>query len=350
MKEENRKFITSDGFYERVKLVMDYKNISIDSLHEIINNEIGYEISKNNLNIYLQRVPNTNFLIALSKALSISSDYLLGISDEDLFGTGFNYDYESQKYKKYLNNDYSLYFYPTVSNSPQNHISGKQRVTKAKLSVFHDVSYKAKLTIITDENEKKEYVGNFLLSDSYDVGYIYLHGTKLGEMVFMSFCDPNINGNVVKVEALVGLMISVSSGDFKRVPVMSRFVLSKVSVATEKFDAVLSNLILNTKYINLSDDSLSDALHNLNLSDDLEKELLSRLRSAFPPKTYRRIEEGYLLNTIKNDFNLPFDEIYKLINNLRLNSLDCVSNNKANKSVDTHLFRYISDVKTMEAE
>lgn len=350
MKDENRRFITSDSFYERVKLVMDYKNISIDSLYEIINKEIGYEISKNNLNIYLQRVPNTNFLIALSKALSISSDYLLGISDVDLFESGFNYNYESQKYKKYLCNNYSLYFYPTVSNSPKNHISGKQRVIKAKLSIFHDVSYKAKLSIITDENEEKEYVGNFLLSSSYDVGYIYLHGTKFGEMVFMSFCDPNINGNTVKVEALVGLMISVSAGDFKRVPVMSRFVLSKDAISTDKFDAVLSNLILNNKYINLLDDSLSTALQSLNLSSDLKGELLSRLRSAFPPKTYHRIEESYILNTIKNDFNLSFNDTYKIINCLKLNSLDCVSNNKANKSVDTHLFKYIYTPKTTETK
>lgn len=329
MKEENKKFLDVETFNKRVFEVMKYKGITIDNLFEIINNEIGYEITKNNLNIYLQRIPNAHFLIALSKALKISTDYLLGLTENGLYKSGFDYNFHEDKYKKYQG-CYYFYYYPTVSHLPQ-------KINKAELSI--DENYKVQLIITTDEKDKKIYIGDFILSDKYDIGYISLVGHNIGEKVFLSFCDPVINGTVVKVELILGAMLSVSSGALRRVPVMSRFVLSRNEISKDKIDAIEANLMLNTKYINISPSSMRKSVSKVITDEDLQKKIINRLECAFEKKECYILEESYILNTLKNDMNLSFEQANKLLNMIRIESM-YIANNKLNQSLDSRLYEY----------
>ena len=333
MKEDNKKFIDISEFYERVKKIMSYKSMTIDDLYDAITNRVGYQITKSNLLIYLQRVPNVNFLVALSKALNVSADYLLGLSDSDLYNDGFDLKYNTQKYKKYFGT-YYLYFCPTVNNSPS-------KVSTASLRIEPDIGCKVTLSIETTENETKEYLGTLVLSQSYDVGYIVLKCKNFGEMIYMSFCDPVINGTSVTTEFLVGAMISISSGDFKRVPVMSRFVLSKRDILQDNEDIIRANLLLNTKYVFLTKESLSKAILQTNMETALHEAIEQRLAAAFTPKETFAIEESYVLNTLKNDLCLTFHQAMDLLTQLRLLSLTS-ANNKLNKSLDARLYAYIT--------
>lgn len=334
MNEDNKKFLNTEDFTERITNVMNCKGITVDSLCQKLVDEVGYSITKNNLNIYLQRVPSVYFLIALSKALGVSTDYLLGLEDVNLYSTGLDYCYDDKKYKKY-DGDYYFYFYPTVSNSPQ-------KINVAKLTINKFVSYKAKLVIETDEKDKKVYTGDFLLSDIYNVGYIILKGINLGEMVFLSFCDPVINGEVVKTQIVLGSMMSVSSGDFKRVPVTSRFLISRTEISKDAEEIIKSNLLLNTKYININLECISEALNAINFSESQIEKIIKRLTSAFSEKKYYKIEESYILNTLKNDMNFSITQTEKIISALRLHSLSN-ANNKINKALDSRIYNYLSN-------
>lgn len=395
MKEDNKKFIEPNQFRDRILRVMELKNMTMDNLYDILNNEIKYEISKNNIGVYIQRSPNTNFLYALCKALGVSADYLLGLSDENLLNSGFDYQYRDKRYNKYICDNYYFYYYPTVSNSPT-------KVNIAQLSIAFDGNFKAELRIQTDENEQKRYIGEFILSKNYEVGYINLTGVNIGEMVNLSFHDPNINGET-KTQILVGAMLSVSSGDFKRAPVMSRFILSRHKIDDEYIDAIKANLTLNNKYIEIDEDCFKEAFENMDLEDSLKEKIITRLTNAFQGNnyfkfeneineldlngflkmkmlselnnilntkdfselenvinnmkleetlknkiiielarkfqgnTYFRFEEAFILNTITKDFKLSFEQSMKILNALRIKSISN-ANCKINHKIDTRLY------------
>ena len=333
MKEDNKKFIDSSDFALRVLRVMEVKNISIRQLHERIV-QIGYDITLNNLGIYLQRVPSSNFVVALSKALCISTDYLLGLEDIDSISNTFDYSYENKRYQKYIG-DYFFYFFPTVSNTPQKLVVAKMSIIKAG-NTLH-----AYLNVTTDEGCPKLYHGDILLSNIFQVGYACLYGSSIGEIVYLSFCDPVINGDM-NINILLGLMISVSSGTVaKRVPVTSRFFVSRSEIQDNDLDLVRAQLMLNSKFICISSDSIDQAITS-SLPENVDRtKFLARIKSAFEPKSFFLIDENYIINTLASDFKLSNDTIDYLISSLRNASFTSI-NNKINPSNESRLFRFLN--------
>ena len=85
-------------------------------------------------------------------------------------------------------------------------------------------------------SEGQDQSGDILLSNIFQVGYACLYGSSIGEIVYLSFCDPVINGDM-NINILLGLMISVSSGTVaKRVPVASRFFISRSEIQDKNLD------------------------------------------------------------------------------------------------------------------
>lgn len=330
MNNENRHFVNVELFNKRALSALKARNLTLDTLYHKLNEEIGYTITKNNLNIYLRRPPNTNFLIALCKALSVSSDYLLGITEADIFNSQFDLNYDSRKYKKYEHNNYTLYFFETASNN-------STELKEATLSIRHNVFYQATLCIKTDEEHSKNYFGEFLLSNTYDIGYITLKGIGIGEIVHLSFYDPIINSNALDTELFTGAMVSVSAGDIKRAPVLSKFIISRKELDKSKIDAIKANLLLNTKYIEIETEKLYTSLNSCLINSDKRSQIENRLKSAFKEHTYFKLEESYLLNTLSKDFDLTKEETNDLLHALRLNS-NAKSNYKINKKTDSRLY------------
>jgi transcriptional regulator with XRE-family HTH domain len=326
MKEENKGFFDSEKFVERIEETMQVKNISYEQLHQILTEKVGYSITKNNLRIYIQnRTPNIQFAIALSKALDVSMDFLFGTdSDEKTLYKGINYHLLSKRYQKYIG-DYHLYFYNTRSNSVGS-------IIHANLSVRLTTKYEVSMEIATTEGGIKKYKGQLLISDLTPTVYMLLYA-EFGEVVSMTFYDEAVNFN--KFRCAVGAMLSVSSGDLKRSPVMNRFVLTDYEVTEEKKIFLEAHLRMNTKYINIKPKKLRDVLSNL--IDENAEDILKRLSNAFSEQSYFSIEESFIENTIKNDYDLSSEEVERLIAELRNNSL-APANSKVNRSLDTKLF------------
>ena len=333
MTKENKKFVDTNLFYERVESVLKSKQITLDTLYKTLNDDIKYVITKNNLSIYLHRPPNPNFLIALCKALNVSSDYLLGLNEDNAFNSEFDLNYDSKRYTKYIHDNYSFYFLETFSNTSTN-------LQTANLSIKKNVFFEAVLKIKTEDGYIKEYSGQFLLSNAYDIGYITLKGKRIGEIVHLSFHDPVINRDNMNCELFSGAMMSVSAGDIKRSPVLSKFiVLRNGNIDQSQKDALKANLLLNCKYIEIDSENFSDALRNCNFDSELRDKIEERIKHAFNEYKYYKLEESYILNTLSKDFKLSKMQTYQLLNSLRLNST-AKSNCKINSKTDSRLFDF----------
>lgn len=103
---------------------------------------------------------------------------------------------------------------------------------------------------------------------------------SIGEIAHLAFCDPIINTSVVNVEIILGAMLTISSGDNKRVPVMSRFILSRNKIEPEKYNILKANLLLNSKFIPISTDEIESAVGSLALCETTKEELIMQLKSS----------------------------------------------------------------------
>ena len=137
-------------------------------------------------------------------------------------------------------------------------------------------------------------------------------------------------------------MLSISSGDMKRAPVMSRFIMTRNEVNEDKLDYIRANLSLNTKYINISPNAIKKVTEIIrhDLPFDIAEKIENRLKNAFVKNEYYSIDESFICNTLMRDYNLTQETIDRLIALLRLNSI-CNANNKINKTLDSRLFNMI---------
>lgn len=332
MKIENKEFFEPEIFIDRVTEAMRIRSLNYDHLYEILNDKVGYSITRSNLKIYIhQRTPNIQFAIALSRALGVSLDFLFGNDDEEReLIKGINYQLNSNRYKKYLGEHY-VYFYNTVSNEPS-------EIQPARLKIEFTTKYEVTMYVDTTEGDTKIYEGNFLISDVSPNVFITLHA-DFGEIISMSFFDESINFS--KFKCAVGAMLSISSGDLKRAPVMNRFILTNYKVPDDKMDFVYAHLRLNTKYINVVPKELDKSIKEAIQDAEKAECIIKRIRNAFSVREYISIEESYITNTIKRDFELSFNETEKVIADLRINSLANI-NSKINRSLDTKIFECTS--------
>lgn len=333
MRDTNKSFLSAATFGDRVFKVLEAKGITIDQLYSTLVNEIGYEITRNNLNLYLKRIPNVNFLVALSRAIGVPTDYLLGIDNESDFNSGLYFKYTNHKYTKYLHDDYYMYFFATAKNA-------EHRLIEAKLSIKYDSFYRVEMFIPLDTGNFKCYEGELIISDTYKISYITLHGVNFGEIVHISFIDPSLNIEGATFQLAIGAMSSISGGGLSRIPVMSRCVISRQKITSNKLDMIKANLKLNSKYINVSPDDLKRAVReNISVPEKAEN-IIKRIQQAFPIKETHSIVESFLIDTIRSDFNLNDEEITKLLISLRMKS-NSDSLAKINKSLDDRIYRYI---------
>lgn len=336
MREENKDFFKQNIFLERVQSAMARRDIDYDQLCDLLNNKVNFKIAKGNLRMYIaQRAPNVNFLMALSEALSVSCDFLLGRND-DGWQEGINHRIHSKRYKKY-EGEYFLYFYETVDNE-------MREIVPAKLKIDFTNKYEVTMIINTKEGGQKTYIGDLQISETSPNVFIILK-SDFGEIVSMAFYDEAMNFQTFK--CAVGSMLSISAGDLKRAPVCNRFVITDYEVKKEKMKFIYAHLKMNTKYINIASDKLEDSVKNVlkgTKHENKAEKIIKRLKVAFEEKRYYAIEESFLTNTVRKDSEIPISIADELVAEMRNSSLANM-NSKINKSLDNVVFRntYIKD-------
>ena len=336
---EDKNDITSLGydkktFIARVEEAMHYTKVDYDSLACKFK-DLGYSVTSANLRTYItQRNLSLKVLIFLSRALNVSMDYLVG--NEVTFSSYLNENFDREiygtRYAQYPGN-YWVYFFPTRTNEPE-------ELIRAKLTISEE-SLRCTLQIPISKGASKTYVGHLILSQKTNTAFLSMIGTH-GEIIQFTFNDPNTNQD--KLRFCVAALVSISSGDAKRMPTLSRAIITEKAVTTDGLCFLEANLRLNSKYIDIRLTELQSTLHEFLRQEEIEDadDICQRLQYAFKAKQYISIEEQYLLNTFKNENYLTDLQIEKLIALLRNHSMSNV-NIKTPRSIDARMYLLLRD-------
>lgn len=322
-------------FIKRVEDIMHFSKMDYDLLASKFG-ELGYSITSANLRTYItQRNLSLKVLIYLSKALNISMDYLVGneVAPSTYLNENFDREIYGPRYAQYPGH-YYVFFYPTRTNDPE-------ELIKATLCIEKERGLLSTLQIPVSGGVPKIYTGHLVLSHKTNTAFLSMVGTH-GEIIQLTFNDPNTNQN--KLRLCVAALVSVSSGDTKRMPTLSRAIITEKDISQDGIDFIAANLRLNSKYIDIKCSDLQATLSQFLRQEGVDdaEEVCQRLQFAFKAKQYVSIEEQYFLNTFKNENSLTNLQTERLIAILRNHSLSDI-NNKAPRSIDTRLYLLMKD-------
>ena len=336
-KETNPLCYDRDLFCERVEHSMAIAGISWDQLVERFS-EAGYEISIANLKTYIyQRNASLKLVLCLSKALNASIDYLLGnVITASPIMNGFDKDFSGSRYKQF-NSSYYVYYYPTRTNTPE-------ELIVATLKIKGSDGYSVEFTIPINEDgaaKTKKYQGHLILSKKTHNGFITLYGEN-GELVSLAFNDPNTFQ--YKYTFGIAALLSISSGDGKRSPTLSRAVISSKRLTEKMVEIAKANLRLNSKYITITQANMDATIDAFFAEEGLPEveDVKARLKAAFKPRVYSSIEESYFLNTFKLENNLTDIQAETLVAKMREASVEAI-NNKVPRNLESRLFMTFKD-------
>lgn len=326
-----------EQFCKRVESAMLSAKLDFDTLASKFS-DAGYPITGANLKLYVtKRNPSIKLLIYLSKTLHTSIDYLIGNDSANSFQLNSSFDREmySSRYAQYPGK-YIVYFFPTRTNEPE-------ELIKAELQITESNGFYATLKIPVEGGYDKEYEGHLVLSKKTNTAFLSMIGHN-GEMIQFTFNDPHTNQN--RLRFCISALISVSSGDAKRMPTLSRAVISELELSDEGIKYLEANLRMNSKYIYIQEEkmlsTLTRFLHSEGIAD--AEAICERLQCAFKARRYYSLEEQYFLNTFRRENDLTNLQIESLIADLRNNSLSSI-NVKTPRSLDARLYLLLKEEK-----
>ncbi|MDR2570987.1 MAG: hypothetical protein LBD23_11975 [Oscillospiraceae bacterium] len=221
--------------------------------------EENYSITSSNLRMYIEdqnRTFNIDFLYVFSKVCCVSLDYLVNpeFNVDDI--NGFDYNFFTPRYDKY-HGKYWFYWFSTTENIQ------KERPKRTELEIKNNTQVILKLHPHDDRlkgiaNKEKYYRGNIILSESPTMkAFLYLRDTY-GDVLQVILNDQTFEGH--NVEFALGIAVSVSSGEMKRLPVAHRVCISRKTLTLEGEKFLAPHLNLNNKFINIEEDALRKLL------------------------------------------------------------------------------------------
>ncbi len=287
-------------------------------------------------------------LIKISIALQTDISEFVSFKDDEQISMGNIYssiiendnlvcDTQRSAYKGYLNNEYSIYFYSTIS-SENKLIHGKLQLkdtdeNRCKISLK---LYTGKIDV-EGNPITKNYTGDMIISIPLSSCYCILVNHLIGEMCFLIFHHMFLfNHDMV---CRVGAALTTSSGENRR-PTMHRMIISKY-----KFDLqddcpdlhfLKGQLKLNDSQIIISKseyEKLKEYIFNNNLSEF--QSFFSVFEQSYSKEEYFTIDENKLL-----DSSIPVAAKIQCISLLREKSIYNKYNKISTKS-DEYLFKYL---------
>ena len=208
-------------------------------------------------------------------------------------------------------------------------------MTVATLEINFAKEEAVTMKISTSEGGEKLYYGDLQISEMSPNVFIVLN-SDFGEQVSLTFYDEPMNCETF--QCAVGAMLSISAGDLKRAPVLSRFIITGYDVDEAHMKFIKAHLKLNTKYINISPEMICTSVEAIFGKCEMADRIADRLKKAFYSKRYYAIEDSFIVNTLRKDENLSLHQADELIAELRNNSLSNI-NFKINKSLDSTVYR-----------
>lgn len=240
-------------------------------------------------------------------------------------------------YKGYLNNEYSIYFYSTIS-SENKLIHGKLHLNdtdenRCKISLK---LYTGKIDI-SGERITKNYTGDMIISIPLASCYCILVNQSIGEMCFLIFHHMFLFNH--EMMCRVGASLTTSSGENRR-PTLHRMIISKYEFDLQDDSPDLhflkGQLKLNDSQIMISKASLEE-LKRYALKNNLKEfqDFFSSFETLSTSEEYFIIDENKLL-----DSTISISTKIQCISLLRERSISNKYNKISTKS-DEYLFKYL---------
>lgn len=246
-------------------------------------------------------------------------------------------DTKRSAYKGYLNNEYSIYFYSTVS-SENKLIHGKLYLndTDESRCKINLKLYTGKIDI-AGEKITKNYTGDMIISIPLSSCYCVLINQSIGEMCFLIFHHMFLFNH--EMICRVGAALTTSSGENRR-PTLHRMIISKYEFDLQDDSPDLhflkGQLKLNDSQIMISKASLEE-LKRYALKNNLEEfqDFFSSFETLSTSEEYYIIDENKLL-----DSTISISTKIQCISLLREKSISNRYNKISTKS-DEYLFKYL---------
>lgn len=240
-------------------------------------------------------------------------------------------------YKGYLNNEYSIYFYSTVSS--------ENKLIHGKLCLNDTDENRCRISLklytgkidISGEKITKNYTGDMIISIPLSSCYCILVNQSIGEMCFLIFHHMFLFNH--EMMCRVGACLTTSSGENRR-PTLHRMIISKYEFDLQDDNPDLhflkGQLKLNDSKIMISKASLEE-LKRYALKNNLEEfqDFFSSFETLSTSEEYYIIDENKLL-----DSTISISTKIQCISLLREKSISNRYNKISTKS-DEYLFKYL---------
>lgn len=246
-------------------------------------------------------------------------------------------DTKRSAYKGYLNNEYSIYFYSTISSETKL-IHGKLRIydTDENRCKINLKIYTGKIDI-AGEKITKNYTGDMIISIPLSSCYCILTNQSIGEMCFLIFHHMFLFNHDMMCR--VGAALTTSSGENRR-PTLHRMIISKYEFDLQDDNPDLhflkGQLKLNDSQIIIPKSSFEEVKKYI-FQNDLEEfqAFFSSFEKLSSAEEYYIVDENMLL-----DSSISVSTKIQCISLLREKSISNKYNKISTKS-DEYLFKYL---------
>jgi len=326
------KIVNDNLIRAKIKNMMKLQNLDYGALAECLKNldndncNKNYLITKSNAQLYIEhRSLGIDFLYALSKVFGVSLDYLVSEKYDIDYTDGFDYHFSNRHYVKYMGMNY-FYFCPTKSNEPMMPICGSLLINGF---VEGDV-----ILTIPAGNKQKIYKGWLIIAPETRKLFFHLRDKK-GEIIQLTFNEQHIN--VADFSFVLGIAVSVSAGDLKRLPVAHRVCITRNPLSETGLEFVYRHLSLNSKFINIEKTKLKNL--TCKMFENNGDAIFNQLANAFRAREIMSIDERYM-DTISRDYELDDIQVENFIAQARSLSMGS-ANSKIKANLDSRIYNYL---------
>lgn len=168
---------------------------------------------------------------------------------------------------RYWFGQYHCYFYSTLS-SEDTCFHGLLDILPSSNTGCCNVTFK--FAYDKKEDHYKEYYGQLILSKKTDGAYCTLiNHDDQGEITFLVMMNPTIKNT--RICCVLAFVLTISGGKDTNRPCVERMIISREKLEGKNFELAKSHLLLNDKYIRISEDDFIKFLSRADIPEAFKK-------------------------------------------------------------------------------
>lgn len=231
---------------------------------------------------------------------------------------------------------FHCYFYSTLSDE-DTCFHGILEIPKFPIEGCCNVNFSFEFGV--KKSQRKEYYGQLVLSRKPNGGaYVTLvNHDDLGEITFLLMANPIVNQG--SVCCAVALVATISGGKDTKHPCAERMIISRVELSGARFEMIKAHLLLNDKYIRISEKAFLDMLDDPSTPPEFKQNFKTECPfNEKPLSTYLTKTAVIPENWVKSLTNFTVEDRQLIIDLLRLYSSAPKYNKIKQKTAEYDIF------------